>query len=70
MKTLNNLLVPWRNRNVSAKCVDKFNVLSWCEQTEILPVVSLILVMVLLTDVPVELSCTVLSILVVSLLLK
>ena len=62
--------MPWRNRNVSAKCMDKLNVLSWCEQTEILPLVSLTLVTVLLTGVPVELSCTVLGILVVSLLLK
>ena len=37
---------------------------------EILPPVSLTLVTVLLTGVPVELSCTVLGILVVSLLLK
>lgn len=44
--------------------------LSWGEQTEILPLVSLTLVTVLLTVVPVELSCTVLGILVVSLLLK
>ena len=50
--------------------MDKLNVLSWCEQTEILPLVTLTLVTVLLTGMPVELSCTVLGILVVSLLLK
>lgn len=38
--------------------------LSWCEQNEILPLVSLILVTVVLTGVLLALSCTVLGILV------
>lgn len=56
--------MPWLNRKVSDKRLDKYKVLSWCEQNEILPLVSLILVTVVLTGVLLALSCTVLGILV------
>lgn len=56
--------MPWLNRKVSDKCLGKYKVLSWCEQNEILPLVSLILVTVVLTGVLLALSCTVLGILV------